>query len=264
MPRILIAGRGFIARAVATALGPDEVRVVAHDAVDPASFDGIQVALWGGRHPALGKPEWRLEEDPEPDFAHLCADRKVHLVTLGTRKVYGSSPDALCEDHPVAPWDRYGEHKAALEERLATLCRESLTRLRLANVFGFEPGRTSFMGGMIDGLLRDRTIRLDMSPFTRRDFLPVATAAACIAALLRQPPGGIVNVGSGIALECGRLALALIEGFGTGRLVVDDWRDRDGFVLDVSRLRALVPSDPLDCFAEVREVGRQLRVSHQS
>lgn len=259
MPRILIAGRGLIAQAVAEALGPDEARLVPHAAVEAEAFEGIETALWGGRHPALGTPAWRLDDDREPAFARLCVKHRTHLVTLGTRKVYARSRDALREDDPVAPWDRYGEHKAALEERLATLCGDGLTRLRLANVFGFEPGRPSFMGRMIDRLATTGEIHFDMSPFTRRDFVPVDTAAAHIAALLRRPPGGIVNIGSGVALECGRLALALIEGYRSGRLVIDEPTERDRFVLEVG---AVMQMDATEIIAAAFEIGRRLRHGH--
>ena len=46
--------------------------------------------------------------------------------------------------------------------------------------------------------------------------VPAETAGTAIANLLRNLPGGIVNVGSGLALECGCLALWLIEGRGGG------------------------------------------------
>ncbi len=46
-----------------------------------------------------------------------------------------------------------------------------------------------------------------MSPFVARDFLPVEAFARLIARLAAAPPGGIVNVGSGIGLPTGRLAL---------------------------------------------------------
>jgi len=45
-------------------------------------------------------------------------------------------------------------------------------------------GRTTFMGRMLTSLAAEGEIRFDMSPFTRRDFIPVETAGAAIAALL--------------------------------------------------------------------------------
>jgi hypothetical protein len=95
------------------------------------------------------------------------------------------------------------------------------------------------MGRMLTTLAEQGEIRFDMSPFTRRDFIPVENAGRAIAALLQAPPGGVVNVGSGIPLECGRLALWLLEGFGRGHLVCESWQERDAFVLAVDRLRRL-------------------------
>jgi dTDP-4-dehydrorhamnose reductase/UDP-glucose 4-epimerase len=236
----LILGRGFIATAVAAALPPGTLVVLPHDAVRANDLPpGIDAVLWGGRHPALGTPDWRLEDELELDAARLAAARGLPFLSLGTRKVYAPSGKPLREDMPVGPTDRYGEQKLAIETALSDILGERLTRLRLANLFGYEPGRTTFAGRMLATLTTAGEIRFDMSPFTRRDFLPVEAAGRAIAALVRRPPGGIVNVGSGEALECGRLALWLLEGFGRGRLVCERWEERDVFVLDVRRLREL-------------------------
>ena len=145
---------------------------------------------------------------------------------------------------------------SALDATLGQL----LTRLRLANIFGFEPGRAGFMGRMIDGLLATGEIRFDMSPFTRRDFLPVDLAGQMIARLLAQPPGGVVNVGSGVGLPTGQLALWVIEAYGRGRLVIDDPAERDSFVLDTGRCNALTGlSCPLQRLRDAAAaVGRRL------
>ncbi len=78
-----------------------------------------------------------------------------------------------------------------------------------------------------------------MSPFVQRDFLPVEACARLIARLAAAPPGGIVNVGSGIGLPTGRLALWIIEGYGRGELVIASPAEKDAFLLDVSRLERL-------------------------
>jgi UDP-glucose 4-epimerase len=239
--RGLILGRGFIAAAVAAALPPEDVVVLPHAAVRdrttlPADIDAV---LWGGRHPALGTADWRLEDEAELLAARLAAARGLPFLTLGTRKVYAPSPAPLREDSLLGPTDRYGGQKLAIEEALLGILGDRLTRLRLSNLFGREEGRTTFMGRMLTTLAAEGEIRFDMSPFTRRDFVPVEAAGAAIGALLRRPPGGVVNVGSGVALECGRLALWVIEGRGSGRLVCEGWEERDAFVLDAGRLGAL-------------------------
>jgi dTDP-4-dehydrorhamnose reductase/UDP-glucose 4-epimerase len=60
-----------------------------------------------------------------------------------------------------------------------------------------------------------------------------------LARIAAAPPGGILNVGSGIALPTGRLALWVLEGFGRGELVIESTVEKDPFVLDVSRLTRL-------------------------
>ena len=78
-----------------------------------------------------------------------------------------------------------------------------------------------------------------MSPFVERDFLPAETLSpACCGQIVEAPPGGILNVGSGIGLPTGRLALWILEGFGRGELVIGSPVEKDAFVLDVDRLRA--------------------------
>jgi UDP-glucose 4-epimerase len=201
----LILGRGFIATAVAATLPPDQRLILPHDAVRAGELPpGVGAVLWGGRHPALGTAGWRIEDELEITAARLAAARGLPFVSLGTRKVYAPSPEPLGEVMPVGPTDRYGEQKLAIETALQDMLGERLTRLRLANLFGHEPGRTTFAGRMLATLVANGEIRFDMSPFTRRDFIPVEAAGRAIAALLRDPPGGIVNVGSGIPLECGR------------------------------------------------------------
>lgn len=239
--RLLILGSGgFVARAVVAALPPGEVLALPHAGVlDGELPPDIAAVLWGGRHPALGTADWRLGDEPELRAARLAADRALPFLSLGTRKVYAPAPGTLREDGPLGPTDRYGEQKLAVEEALAAILGERLTRLRLSNIVGFEPGRTTFAGRMLTTLAGEGLIRFDVSPFTRRDFLPAEAAGRAIADLLRDPPGGVVNVGSGLALECGRLALWLIEGFGRGRLVCEDPEERDAFVLAVGHLRRL-------------------------
>lgn len=233
---ILVAcAGGFIGSAVARAI--PGCRTCSHSEIGRAGLlEGIRTAIWCGRDPRLGTDAWKVVDDAETAFARLCADSGAHLLSLGTRKVYASSADPLHESSPVGPSDDYGRQKLALEEALQEILDARLTRLRLANIFGWEPGRRTFMGQMLAGLAERGEIRFDMSPFTRRDFLPVDDAARLIAALAADPPGGVVNVGSGTGLETGRLAVALIRGYGRGRLVIDGSEVRDAFVLDTWRL----------------------------
>ena len=75
-------------------------------------------------------------------------------------------------------------------------------------------------------------------------------------------PGGVLNLGSGVPLPTGRLALWLIEGHGRGRLVVDSPEERDAFLLDTSSLRGLLGGAGCDLAAlraACLALGRRLR-----
>lgn len=265
MTRTLVVGRGFIGRAVAAALPAGEVRLVGHEAIaDPDLLRGIAAVLFAGRNSALGGEAWRLEDDPELALAHRAAPAQVSFVSLGTRRVYAQSSSPLSETDRVGPIDPYGAQKLALERALAGVLGRRLTRLRLANIFGYErvPGRSTFLAQMLQGLSRRDEIRFDMSPFVRRDFLPIDLCADWLAEVVRRPPGGILNIGSGVALPTGRLALWLIEGYGRGRLIVENPDERDSFVLDTRNLKALLGG--AGCSQDdLRErcvaLGRQLR-----
>jgi hypothetical protein len=226
---------GFIGAALARAI-PGR-RTAGHaEIARPDLLDGIRAAIWCGRDPRLGTDAWMPAADAELAFAGRCAAAGVHLLSLGTRKVYAPSLQRLREDSALGPVDSYGRHKLLLERALHGTLGARLTRLRLANIFGWETGRSTFMGRMLTTLAGDGEIRFDMSPFTRRDFLSVDDAAAAIAALAADPPGGVVNVGSGLGVETGRPAMALIQGYGHGRLIVESSEERDAFVLDTRRL----------------------------
>jgi UDP-glucose 4-epimerase len=263
--RILIVGRGsFLAGQVLGALPPERVRAVGHDeTLRPDLLDEVACAVNFGRHPLLGSEAYRLDTmDPDLRLARRLGEREIAYLMLSTRKVYAPSEGALAEDAPTAPVDGYGRAKLAVEERLRGLLGERLTILRLANVFGYErrPGRVTFLSSLLERLATDGEVHYDISPFVARDFLPVEAFVRLLLALAQAPPGGVLNVGSGIALPTGRLALWIIEGYGRGRLVIDSPREHDAFVLDVTRLRAL-QGEPCS-FTELRAravaLGRRL------
>ncbi len=242
MNTVLVLGAGgLIGASVASALPSGHVTGLRHTATfEHAAFDGVDVVLFAGRDPKLGTPTFNLESTAEIVAAQIAADQGIHFISLGTGRVYAPSDGPWSEASPIGPDNRYGQDKLALENRLLEILGSSLTRLRIANVFGFEPGHQTFMGQMLQSLGDDQTIRFDMSPFTRRDFLPVDILGGWIAKLCLDPPGGVLNIGSGIALDCGRLALWVIEGYGRGELRITDPTITAEFVMDIARLQRLV------------------------
>ena len=238
--RLLVVGRnGFLARHLLKA-SDEPLSAVGHEAIDhPDLLDGVDRIVSCARHPLLGSEDYRPETmDPDLRLAGRIVGRDIDYIMLSSRKVYAPSPGPLAETDPTGPVDLYGRHKLWVEHELRARLGRRLTILRLANVFGDErgPSRRSFFSLMLDRLAHEGRIRFDMSPFVARDFLPVAAFARVLAQIVASPPSGVLNVGSGIALPTGRLALWVLEGYGRGELVIESPEEKDAFVLDVGQL----------------------------
>jgi dTDP-4-dehydrorhamnose reductase/UDP-glucose 4-epimerase len=78
-----------------------------------------------------------------------------------------------------------------------------------------------------------------------------------------EPPGGVWNVGSGIGLPTGRLALWIMEGFGGGELLIESHEEKDRFVLDIARLETRFgrPCSLDDLRERCLTLGRDLRTA---
>lgn len=240
---VLVVGKNsFIAGHLLKVLPKDGVRAVSHDALSrPDLLDGVGTVINAARHPASGQADYDLETlDPDLHLARRIGERDIDMIMLSSRKVYAPSDQPLAETSPTSPIDAYGANKLRAEQYVARILGERLTILRLANIFGDEriPGRRSFLAMLLNRLGEQNQIRYDMSPFVERDFLPVEMVAMLLARIVREPPGGIMNIGSGLALPTGRLALWIMEGFGGGELLIDCPKEKDRFVLDIGKLEA--------------------------
>jgi UDP-glucose 4-epimerase len=242
--RILLVGRhSFLAQSFLDLLGPGRCEAIGHEEIDrPGLLDGLGAVVNFTRHPLAASDAYRIEQmDTDLRLARRIGKRDLAYVMLSSRKVYAPAPTPLAETAPTGPSDAYGRNKLAAERALQDLLGERLTVLRLANIFGYErgPGRNTFVSVSLERLAREGRIHYAMSPFVERDFLPVEILARVLARIIEAPPGGVLNVGSGIGLPTGRLALWILEGFGRGELVIESTVETDAFVLDIGRLEAL-------------------------
>jgi dTDP-4-dehydrorhamnose reductase len=204
--------------------------------------------------------------DPELDFdrkvATLAARSAAHFVMMSTRKVYGPvGKEPVPETAPTEPIDNYGRNKLRTESEILGLLGRRCTILRLSNAFWLEPGRHTFFGVALENLRRKKRIVLDVNPFVRKDFFPLPEYAAAIVSVVRKKPSGIFNLGYGSATEVGRIAMWLIEGYAEGELLVTSTEERDGFLLDNSKLYGVVdvpkPSRSIRNYCV--EIGKRLR-----
>lgn len=208
----------------------------------------------------------RMPYDAAFDFdwkvAELAARGGAHFVMLSTRRVYGPTRDLpIAENAPTRPIDNYGGNKLRTENEVRQLMGDRCTVLRLANVFGYERGRHTFFGIALETLRDQGRIILDANPFVKKDFLPLSECAAAIVSVLRKKPSGIFNLGYGTATEIGWIAMWLIEGYSDGELLVTSVEERDTFLLDSSKLRALVdmPKRSYSIRDHCIEIGKRLR-----
>jgi nucleoside-diphosphate-sugar epimerase len=269
----VIGRASFLARSLVDAHGADGIRHAAWaDVARPETFDGIGCVV----NFALDPRYQREAYDPALDCDRIVAEAigralrdgrmppDAHVVMISTRKVYGPAGDEpLVETRTPAPQDDYGRNKLVTEQLLRDRFGPNLTILRLSNIFGFEdlPGRRTFFGLLLRSLREEGVIRYDISPFTPKDFLPVDAFAAALVKVVRARPGGLFNLGSGVPLEIGWLAMWILEGYGRGSLSIIDPSIRDAFTMDVDRFaRRFGPLADRDairaaCLAIGRRVG---------
>jgi nucleoside-diphosphate-sugar epimerase len=232
--RVVVVGQNsFLAGHVLAALRAAgmETVPVSHDDDLPEIISGADAVVncaWGPDEPG---------REFDGHVARLAAAAGAAFTMLSSRRVYAQCWQAREEDPAPGGGTPYGDSKVRSEAAVRQ-AGGRWTILRGANIFGDELGRDSFMGRLLGGLCRDGRIVFDMAAQTRRDFLPAETAAAAIARQVASGAQGIFNLGSGIATPCGDVAKWVIEGHGSGVLVVTDPLVRDEFRLDIGKAAA--------------------------
>lgn len=240
---LLVGSHSFLAQSVLRKLSSEysfvTVRALRHaEPVDWSEVTPQTTVVNFALHPSLMRGEYNRELDLDIALAEKAAQRGAHYLMISTRKVYGiSNVMQINELHPILAKDQYGSNRAITEEALREILGERLTILRSSNIFGFEPGRKTFFGLALTNLRDKGEITFDVSPFTRRDFLHVDDFATAVARVLLSSPNGTFNLGSGRAIEIGRIALAIIAGYGRGALRIIDPAERDAFELECTALK---------------------------
>ncbi len=127
-----------------------------------------------------------------------------HLVLLSSAAVYGApGPMPVTETSRTQPVSAYGRAKLGLERSVHAHLGPRLTILRLSSVYGSAMAREG--QGIIkilqDKIATDGTFQLFGDGLTARDFLHISDACAAVIAAGRKPPGGILNIGTGRAIN---------------------------------------------------------------
>ena len=264
---VLVGGNSFIANHVrleALAQGLDVIGLHHGADLDLAQAD---VVVNFATDQALFRETYSEERDWDVRVAAAAAKAHSHFVMCSTRRVYPAPVRLGAVETDPATGDEtvYGANKAKSEKTVTQIVGANGTIFRLSNIFGFEYSETgqrrSFFAQLLGSLRRNGEIRFDMSAATRRDFLPVEVCASAIVRGLRGGVGGVFNLGCGFPVICGDVAQWVVEGFGSGRLVIEPDVVKDEFYLDMQNWRAtfgpLIGEDALQNYC--MELGRRLR-----
>lgn len=249
-------------RALATMM--PNVSFLSHGEVcGPEAFDGYDTVVNLALDPRYMNTAYNREFDFERRIGEMVVPLDCRLIMISSRKVY--APEValgVCETAPTEGCDVYGRNKRNTENYLLDALQDRLTVLRLGNVAGFDMGqqKLTFMPQMLSSLQSNGRIVFDVNPFTRRDFITDAAVIRGIIGVVERKLSGIYNLGSGVGLEIGQLAMWLIEGYGRGELLIQSPSIRDEFFLDVTKLETEIGT--LCGVDEIRtvclEAGRRL------
>src|SRR5471032_2608224 len=162
---LLVGGNSFLARAVLAAPSQDmDLISCAHDAFEALDLSRFDIVANFALDPRYRVEPYDETLDHDLAVARRAAEAGRPFVMLSTRKIYGTdAPFGTPESAPARPADTYGRNQARTETTLRALLENRLTILRLANVFGYEPGRTTFFGIALASLRARGQIVLDTS-----------------------------------------------------------------------------------------------------
>ena len=184
-----------------------------------------------------------------------------HYIMMSTRKIYGNSTGLSIYDElsTLNPFDRYSENKYNSEMVLDALV-ENLTILRGSNIYGFEFGRSSFVGYCMTQLKSLNTIDYDMDENIKRDFISIDTVCDVLKRVCLVKPKGIFNLSSHYGLPIGEVARFLILGYGSGKFTSTATCDKEQFILDNRRLEdaLMMRFAPQDYWSDFYTIGKRL------
>lgn len=264
---VVVIGRGMFGRALAAEPAAAGYRFLSHvEAMERDALAGADCIVNLAVHPDYWSQPYREEVgfDFDLTIASRIAGRGIHYIAASSRKVYDPKVAfGAREDSELGPTENYGKNKVITEKKLQSMLGQDLTILRFPNVIGFDENwvRPIFFTHLLKTLKEQSRIIFDVSPFTRRDFIPDESIAQCLIRIVDQRVTGLFNLGSGHATPVGHLALWTIKGYGQGDLLVTSPDVRDEFLMDVGKLSALIgPTCTVDDIErKCWEMGKRLR-----
>ncbi len=242
--------------------GLQDLDIIESREIESADLSSYDVVVNFAIHPSFKNEPYCRQTDVDATVAGLLVNCRAHFIMLSSRTVYDHDVAyGARETDAVIGANQYGANKAESEGRIIELLGERCSILRIGNVFGYEveKNRHSFAAIMLRSLRETGEICFDVSPFTRRDFVPTPVFCQILKAFVEERRAGIFNVGSGIGLEVGHLPLWIIQGHGSGSVRFTSAERRDEFKLDISKLKQIYGDvcTPDDIKRFCQSIGKQ-------
>ena len=102
---------------------------------------------------------WQINVQAAWQIAEHCADLDIPCVFTSTDQVFDGQRGNYRETDPVAPVNRYGEHKVLAEEGMRSRHAQTII-CRLPLMFGATPHAPSFLQGFVAKLYQGETLQL--------------------------------------------------------------------------------------------------------
>ena len=159
-------------------------------ALAPRSLQADSLIHCAGRLRGHGSRVWDDNVGATTALVHALHP-DVHGVFVSSRSVYPLVPEgqdlpSVREDHPVAPWDDYGDSKAAAERSIAESGRR-WTICRVPTLFGHPNRSGCFLDRASEMALGQGHLAI-AQPERDEDALDVEALAAALVMLALAPP----------------------------------------------------------------------------
>lgn len=209
---------------------------------DLISYDSVINCAY---NPLLKSDVYKETLDYDYIVGQIVIDAGQHYVMLSSRKVYGQTDEIKVhyENNMPNPCDYYSENKLRSEYRLCAL-RGSCAILRGSNLYGYEPGRKSFMGYCMDQLVSQGSVEMTFAPYSRRDFIDIDTACSYIIDVCKHKLTGVYNLCAGYSIDSGDIVKYLIKGYGSGYITCSDFDPSDQFAMDNFKMLSSIGKAP--------------------
>ena len=238
--KVLVVGENsFIGNALCNVKRPDiEFYKVSHKDFDKIDLPFFDTVVGCALNPEYRDTRYSTAADFDFYVANKACKSGCHFIMLSTRKVYGSHSDLKIfkETDPLDPFDYYSINKLRTETRIQDDFGDQSTIIRGSNLFGFEYGRNSFFGYLMNSLVKSGEIVYNIHPSTRRDFIHVDDSARVITEVCVKKPSGVYNLGAGEGLPIGLIGAYLVQGYGKGNIRFTSEEFKEQFILDTSKL----------------------------